>query len=72
MIDLITKYIRKNSYAEIEYVVCVDSQSLKSLDRLSGEILIPLAVRLGPTRLIDNVIVRLNRTQKHASARKKI
>jgi len=41
----------------IEYIGIVDAETLEELDRVRGRILVAVAVRLGPTRLIDNIPV---------------
>lgn len=40
--------------AEVDYVSCADALSLAELDRVDGPAILSLAVRFGPTRLIDN------------------
>jgi len=40
--------------AEVEYVSCADAETLAELERVAGPALLSLAVRFGPTRLIDN------------------
>ena len=40
--------------AKIDYVAIVDFDSLQSIQRLQGKVLIALAVNFGTTRLIDN------------------
>lgn len=42
---------------EIEYVSLVDPETLQPIERLDGAVLIAVAARLGPARLIDNIIV---------------
>jgi pantoate--beta-alanine ligase len=42
---------------EIEYISVVDAQTLQSLDHITGKILAAVAVKIGPARLIDNIIV---------------
>ncbi len=42
---------------EIEYVSIVDTESLESVEEISGRVLIAVAVRIGPARLIDNILV---------------
>jgi pantoate--beta-alanine ligase len=42
---------------EIEYVSIVDARTLQSIDRIAGKILAAIAVRIGPARLIDNILV---------------
>jgi pantoate--beta-alanine ligase len=45
--------------ARIDYISIVDTAGLKPVDRLSGEVLVALAVRFGRARLIDNAILNL-------------
>ena len=47
---------------EIEYVSIVDSETLQSVDKVAGEVLAAVAVRLDGARLIDNII--LNEVKK--------
>ncbi|MHC4619715.1 MAG: pantoate--beta-alanine ligase [Planctomycetota bacterium] len=42
---------------KIEYVSIVDSDTLQSLDRVSGRVLAAVAARIGPARLIDNIVI---------------
>ena len=42
------------SLAEVEYVSVADGETLEELERIAGPALLSLAVRFGPTRLIDN------------------
>lgn len=52
MFDLISKV----KSAALDYIEIVEEHNLKSLDKISGgNILIALAVRIGKTRLIDNL-----------------
>ncbi len=44
---------------DIDYVECVDADTIRPIERLGGEVLLAVAVRLGQTRLIDNVRFRL-------------
>ncbi|MGA2093562.1 MAG: pantoate--beta-alanine ligase [Sedimentisphaerales bacterium] len=41
----------------IDYISIVDADSLQGLNRIAGRALIAVAVRMGKTRLIDNIIV---------------
>ncbi|MEW6197937.1 MAG: pantoate--beta-alanine ligase [Planctomycetota bacterium] len=41
----------------IDYISIVDPETMQPLDRIGGPVLIALAVRLGATRLIDNLTV---------------
>ncbi len=51
--------IQSKNPAQIDYIEIVDTTTLQSKRMLSGgdEILIPLAVRFGSTRLIDNILL---------------
>ncbi|MHC4753203.1 MAG: pantoate--beta-alanine ligase, partial [Planctomycetota bacterium] len=42
---------------EIEYVEIVDAETLQSIDRIGAKALAAVAVRIGPARLIDNILV---------------
>lgn len=42
---------------QIEYVSIVDAENLQKLDKIIGKILAAVAVRIGPARLIDNIVV---------------
>jgi len=42
---------------EIEYVEIVDAETLERVDAISGRALAAIAVKLGPARLIDNILV---------------
>ena len=43
--------------ARIDYVSVADPETLQELERIQGPALVSLAVRIGRTRLIDNVIL---------------
>ena len=64
IIGLITKIITQQSSGKIQYVACVDAQTLEPLKRLKGKVLIALALFLGKHRLIDNVIISIKKTNK--------
>jgi pantoate--beta-alanine ligase len=53
--------VSKTKSAKIEYISVVDLTDLKPVDNIAGSCLIALAVRIGKTRLIDNIIVKNNR-----------
>jgi len=60
-VDLIIQRMKdiilKARTAKIDYISIVELDSLDKVDRISGQCLIALAVRIGKTRLIDNLIV---------------
>ncbi len=45
--------------ATIDYVELVHDETLGTLDRVEGRILVALAVKIGSTRLIDNLVVKV-------------
>ena len=57
LISQIRQIIRRAISARIEYVTIVDAKTLQPLARLQERIAILLAVRIGRTRLIDNLLV---------------
>ena len=61
-VNLVLKDIRtmiqKNSQGVVDYIECVDAKSLKTVEEISSNVLIALAVWFGRARLIDNVIVK--------------
>ena len=57
--DYLKKYIEGINSAVIDYVSIVDLHSLSDLEVVSGEVLIAVAVKLGRTRLIDNIRIEV-------------
>jgi pantoate--beta-alanine ligase len=43
----------------IDYVAAVDADSFQPVETLAGNVVLPIAVRLGATRLIDNLRLRV-------------
>jgi pantoate--beta-alanine ligase len=52
-----TELIEAEELASIDYVSVADPETLEELERVSGPALVSLAVRIGRTRLIDNVML---------------
>lgn len=52
-----TEIIEREPLARIEYVSVADAEDLRELDAIEGAALVSLAVRIGKTRLIDNVVL---------------
>jgi pantoate--beta-alanine ligase len=50
--------ILKESHMKIDYVSIVDLRTLKNINIISDKALAAVAVKIGKTRLIDNVILR--------------
>ena len=55
IIGRMRQLIDKKKQAKIDYIAIVDLENLKPLKRVSGRYLIALAVKIGKTRLIDNL-----------------
>jgi pantoate--beta-alanine ligase len=51
------KILLKVPSIAIEYISVVDGDTLGNIDRIGGKILAAVAVRIGPARLIDNILV---------------
>jgi pantoate--beta-alanine ligase len=49
--------IQKQPLAEIDYISIADAETLDELDEVKPPVLVSLAVKIGKTRLIDNVVV---------------
>jgi len=56
VISDISKALRSH-HINIDYISIVDPTELKNLKHTKGKVLIALAVRIGKTRLIDNILV---------------
>jgi pantoate--beta-alanine ligase len=57
--DKMRELILKRPRAKIDYIAISDSETLEPLKSLKGDVLISLAARIGNTRLIDNVRIRV-------------
>ena len=52
-----SKMLNQIPSGKIEYISIVDAETLESIDRVAGKALTAVAVRIGSTRLIDNILV---------------
>lgn len=57
--EIIKEEINKEPLAKIDYVELVDSVSLENVETIEKNILIPIAVYIGKTRLIDNFTFKI-------------
>jgi pantoate--beta-alanine ligase len=55
-----TSLISKEPLAKIEYVSIADAETLEELSKIGRPALASLAVRIGKTRLIDNIVLEKN------------
>jgi pantoate--beta-alanine ligase len=53
------KIINQEPLAKIDYIAIVDNRNLQELDIIKKEVLIALAVHIGKTRLIDNIVIQV-------------
>ncbi len=51
------KMLQQIPSIEIEYVSIVDAETLQDAESITGKILAAVAVKIGPARLIDNILV---------------
>ena len=56
-----SKILHQASSIEIEYVSIVDAETLKDIEHIAGKSLAAVAIKIGSTRLIDNILVDLNK-----------
>ena len=52
------RMVRRESGGRIDYVEMVDTDELRPVKTIKGEVLVALAVHFGNTRLIDNIVLR--------------
>lgn len=57
VIEAVQGFIESGSRADVQYVAAVDSQTLEGVAELRAGTMIVLAVVLGKTRLIDNIVL---------------
>lgn len=55
--SLMRKTIEAEPLAKLQYVSCADRQTLKELEKIEDGALLSMAVFIGKTRLIDNVVI---------------
>lgn len=53
----LTEMIESEPLAETDYVSVANTETLKELDKIENKALVSMAVRIGKTRLIDNMVV---------------
>jgi len=57
VISLMRKILNQAPSIEIEYINIVDAETAQITTRIAGKVLIAIAVRIGSTRLIDNILI---------------
>jgi pantoate--beta-alanine ligase len=59
IVELIRETVAAEPNVLLDYAEVVDAGTLAPLERIEGSVLIPVAARVGVTRLIDNVILKV-------------
>jgi len=57
IITRMRQVLNRRPSIEIEYISIVDAETLRELDRVVGRVLVAVAVKIGPARLIDNILL---------------
>ena len=57
IIPQMRKILSQAPSIKIEYISIVDAETLQTIDHITGKVLAAVAVRIGPARLIDNILV---------------
>jgi len=57
IITRMRKVLSQAPSIKIEYISIVDAETLQTIDHIAGKVLAAVAVRIGPARLIDNILV---------------
>ena len=55
------KILQQIPSGQIEYISIIDAETLESIEKIAGKVLAAVAVRVGPARLIDNILVDAGR-----------
>jgi pantoate--beta-alanine ligase len=58
--NAVRELILSHPFIEIDYITICDPEKLTDMENIDRPSLLALAVRVGKTRLIDNIIVRTN------------
>jgi pantoate--beta-alanine ligase len=64
MREAVEKLILSHPFTEIDYINICDPMSLEDVDRIEGEALLALAVKVGRARLIDNCLLGATEYEK--------
>ncbi|MFA5008746.1 MAG: pantoate--beta-alanine ligase [Candidatus Omnitrophota bacterium] len=59
VVNKLRKFILSKKSAKIDYIAIVDAGSLQPVSKIQKKVLVALAVYIGKTRLIDNVVIHL-------------
>jgi pantoate--beta-alanine ligase len=65
--SILTHCITQDSLAKLDYVAVMAPKTLEEVHEIRGPVVLALAVWIGKTRLIDNIIVRPSSSKRSAS-----
>jgi len=51
------KILSRPASIEIEYISILDAETLQKIDHIAGKVLAAVAVKIGSTRIIDNILL---------------
>lgn len=57
--DRVKNHLSENAIDHVEYTELLSADDLSPLDRVEGKIILAVAVKLGDTRLIDNIVLNV-------------
>jgi len=57
IVSQMRKILKQVVSIKIEYISIVDAETLQAINRVAGKVLVALAVKIGSTRLIDNILL---------------
>ena len=52
-----TEFIKRHAGTRVDYIAMVDPETLEDIPRIDGPVRMALAVKIGKTRLIDNMLI---------------
>jgi pantoate--beta-alanine ligase len=61
IINQMRKILQQAPSIKIEYISIVDADTLQELRKITGKVLTAVAVKIGSTRLIDNILLDVNK-----------
>ena len=57
VVNQMCKVLKQAPAIKVEYISIVDAETLQPLEKAQGKVLAAVAVRIGQTRIIDNILV---------------
>jgi pantoate--beta-alanine ligase len=61
IIEQMRRILNQIPSAKVEYVSIVDAETLENINKVAGKVLAAVAVRIGDTRLIDNILLDVSK-----------